>query len=110
MPALARVGAVGSSGISMATGAVVHGFDVLRREVAVDPTVSAGGNLSFVTLDVGEIGESRPGSLRKPSDVSVLYGVLLGIVKGRRRPWSLDWLYSVWLGNRRSVGAGGTSG
>jgi len=105
VPAVARVGAVGSSAVSMATGAVLCGFDVLRREVAVDPTVRR-GNLSFVTLDVGEIGESRAGSLRKPSDVSVLYSALLSIVRGRRRPWSLDWLYSMWLGNRRVVGAG----
>lgn len=110
VPASARVGAVGSSGNAMANAAVVHGFDVLKRETALDASMR-GMELRFITVDVGDFVDvnvrgGKKGAKRTPSDVRVLSGMLLGLVGSSRRPWSLGWMVSVWRGGRRSVGAG----
>lgn len=118
LPATARVGVAGSSGVTMASSALSVGLDVLRREIDIDPEVDLGlGDVSFVTFDVGEVKEygrrkreskwAKWSGGRRPSDVSVLSEALIGVVKGRREPWSLEWLHSLWLGDRRSIGAGG---
>lgn len=98
----------------MASDAATRGFDVLRREIAVDRGLGLEGSVSFVTIDVGEISasarereEATPG--RKPTDVAKLSRMLLGVVRARAKPWSFEWLWNVWLGNRRLVGAGGAS-
>lgn len=112
VPAAARVGVLGSSSNSMANAAVVQGFKVLKREAALDPSLED-TNLRFITLDVGEFrlqkeSKKKLGTARTPTDIRVLTNTLLGIVNSSRRPWSLQWLWTVWLGSRRSVGAGGT--
>lgn len=94
----------------MANSAVVQGFSVLKREAALDPTLE-GTNLRFITLDVGELSDSdskaaASKSARTPSDARVLSRTLLGVVGASRKPWSLAWMWNVWLGSRRSVGAG----
>lgn len=94
----------------MANSAVVQGFNVLKREAALDSTFE-GTNLRFVTLDVGEFSDvkdvRKKNASRTPTDVRVLTKTLLDIVDASRKPWSLKWLYSVGLGSRRNVGAGG---
>lgn len=111
VPAAARVGVLGSSSNSMANAAVVQGFDVLRREVALKPTFE-NTRLRFITLDVGEFTDAKESTKRRgtrtPSDVRVLTTTLLGIVSSSRRPRTLDWAWDMWLGSRRNVGAGGT--
>jgi len=113
VPAVARVGALGSSGLVMASEAATRGFEILRREVSVDPDLNGSSGLRFVTIDVGGIGDSAIAisTRRRPSDVSVLSKMLLGIVNERGcrcsgGGWLLDWMRSLWLGNRRRVGAG----
>lgn len=110
VPAVARVGVLGSSSNSMANAAVVQGFNVLRREAAVDPMFQD-TRLRFVTLDVGRFGDAEGRKKRKhmrtPSDVGVLSNTLLGIVSTSRRPRALDVVWNVWFGNHQSVGAGG---
>jgi len=108
VPAVARVGALGSSGLVMASEAATRGFEILRREVSVDPDLIGSGALRFVTIDVGGIGDTATaiGTMRRPTDVGVLSRTLLGIVNEKRCGWLLDWMRSLWLGNRRRVGAG----
>lgn len=115
VPAVARVGVLGSSSGSMATAAVLRGFDVLRREAKLasdkgSGDVLEGANVRFVTVDVGEIGAGGAGGWegRKPSNVGVLSGRLMRIVDASRRPWSFGWIWQGILGSHRSIGAGGT--
>ena len=110
VPAAARVGVLGSSSNSMANAAVVQGFNVLRREAALDPMFED-TRLRFVTLDVGEFSDAADSKKRRdtrtPSDVRVLTSALLGIISTSRRPWTLGWAWNMCLGSRRGVGAGG---
>ncbi|KAF8344085.1 uncharacterized protein EI90DRAFT_3114753 [Cantharellus anzutake] len=108
VPAIARVGVLGSSGLAMASEAAVRGFEVLRREAAVDPTLNDVRKLRFITVDVGEIGDATSviGVKRRPTDVGIMSDTLLGIVNEKRSGWSLEWIRGLWLGNRRRVGAG----
>lgn len=122
VPAVARVGVLGSSSTSMAAASVMHGFDVLRREskLAADKgsgNAIEGANVRFITVDVGEIsgGDIDGGEgtrtvrweRRKPSDVSAFSQRLMDIVDGSRRPWSAAWIWQLVLGSHRSIGAGG---
>lgn len=93
----------------MSSEAAMRGFEILRREVSVDPALNGSSGLRFVTVDVGGIGDATMpiGTRRKPTDVSVLSRTLLGIMNEKRCGWSLDWMRRLWLGNRRHVGAGG---